>query len=59
MKRHPCQDCVPPKRHRACWDNCDEYKENKKMLMIYRENEADVYYKAKGEYYRTKYGWRR
>ena len=22
----PCKACVPPKRHRACWSSCGEYK---------------------------------
>ena len=24
-----CKDCVPPKRHPACHDTCEEYKKQK------------------------------
>lgn len=24
-----CRDCVPPKRHTACWDHCPEYQAEK------------------------------
>jgi hypothetical protein len=26
----PCKGCVPPKRHEACHDTCQEYKEMKR-----------------------------
>ena len=35
-----CNGCVAPKRHEACWDHCDEYKEEKA-----------AYEKRKAEYY--------
>ena len=24
-----CKDCVPPKRHTACWDHCPEFAAEK------------------------------
>lgn len=26
FKDSPCKDCVPPKRHEACHDTCEEYQ---------------------------------
>lgn len=55
--KHPCKDCVPPKRHRACWDNCDEYIEyNKKRER--KIDETTSYFQDKRLYFQKKYGWR-
>jgi hypothetical protein len=29
---HCCKDCIPPKRHTACHDTCEEYKKEKAEL---------------------------
>lgn len=45
-----CRDCVPPKRHSACWGHCPEYlKEKAEYEAIKAERnkqakiEADLY----------------
>lgn len=57
---HPCKNCVPPKRHRACWDHCDEYIQNKKNKggSERRSDEVTSYFQDKTAYFRKKYGWR-
>lgn len=30
FKDSPCKGCVPPKRHEACHDHCEEYLELKR-----------------------------
>lgn len=54
---YPCKDCVPPKRHHACWDNCDEYKEVKKQRTK-TFTKTDEYFYDKSLYLKRKYGWR-
>jgi hypothetical protein len=61
--KHPCEKCVPPKRHTACWGSCLDYKnyydELNRCKYIQRLNEeVDNYLKSKGKFYRVKYGWR-
>lgn len=55
MSRYPCKNCE--ERHFACWDRCDRYLAAKAVKI--KVNEADMYEKAKGKYYKTEYGWRR
>lgn len=34
----PCKDCVPPKRHPACWGSCKEFTDfNEERLRVKRE----------------------
>ncbi|MBQ5655947.1 MAG: hypothetical protein IIV14_00750 [Bacteroidaceae bacterium] len=35
MKKYPCKDCVPPKRHVGCHSTCKEYSD------IQEENRAE------------------
>lgn len=54
MGKYPCRDCE--ERHFACWDRCDKYQTAKSIKIP--EDVVETYYKAKGKYYKTKYGWR-
>ena len=55
MGKYPCRDCED--RHYAGWDRCAKYQDVKQAEKP-TEDEADVYLKSKGTYYKTKYGWR-
>lgn len=35
-----CRDCVPPKRHTACWDHCPEYAAEKAEYERLRAEDA-------------------
>lgn len=54
MAKHTCKNCE--KRHYACWDTCPEYLAAKKTKQV---DEVELYFKSKGKFYKTKYGWRR
>ena len=35
MNNCPCRECIPPKRHPACWGTCKEFTEfNKERLRV-------------------------
>lgn len=58
MFNYPCKNCVPPKRHRACWDKCEEYQKTKNLdeEEKKRKNDAVAYFKDKELCYIRKYG---
>lgn len=45
-----CQDCVPPKRHPACWGHCPDYKKERAEYDE-RKAEADKAKKVKNGIY--------
>ena len=49
MFNYPCKNCVPPKRHHACWDKCEEYQKTKTMdeEEKKRKNDTVAYFKDK------------
>ena len=56
--RHPCRDCVPPKRHTACWDSCNDYIKFNKNNVKKEIDQTDAYLHDKRIYLKKKYGWR-
>lgn len=45
-----CQNCVPPKRHTACWGHCPEYLKEKAEYDE-RKAQEDKKRRVKGEIY--------